>query len=71
VSAFFGAETPDGDTIEDSSDLCFYLLEEHHVALVPGTAFGAPDGIRLSYASSMEDLETALKRIEAGLTALQ
>jgi len=71
VSAFFGTETPDGDTIEDSSDLCFYLLEEHHVALVPGTAFGAPDGIRLSYASSMEDLETALKRIEAGLTALQ
>ncbi len=71
VSAFFGANTPDGDTIENSSDLCFYLLEEHHVALVPGTAFGAPDGLRLSYASSMEDLETALRRIEAGLTALQ
>ncbi len=71
VSAFFGAETPDGDTIEDSSDLCFYLLEGHHVALVPGTAFGAPDGLRLSYASSMDDLETALSRIEAGLTALQ
>jgi aspartate/methionine/tyrosine aminotransferase len=71
VSAFFGAETPDGDTIEDSSALCFYLLEEHHVALVPGTAFGAPDGLRLSYASSMEDLETALSRIEDGLTALQ
>ena len=71
VSAFFGAETPNGDTIEDSSDLCFYLLEEHHVALVPGTAFGAPDGLRLSYASSMEDLETALSRIEEGLTALR
>ena len=71
VSAFFGAETPNGDTIEDSSDLCFYLLEEHHVALVPGTAFGAPDGLRLSYASSMEDLETALARIEEGLTALR
>ena len=71
VSAFFGTETPDGELIEDSSDLCFYLLEEHHVALVPGTAFGAPNGMRLSYASSMEDLETALKRIEAGLTALQ
>jgi len=71
VSAFFGAETPHGETIEDSSDLCFYLLEDHHVALVPGTAFGAPDGVRLSYASSMEDLETALERIEAGLTALR
>ena len=71
VSAFFGAETPDGETIEDSEDLCFYLLEEHHVALVPGTAFGAPEGLRISYASSMEDLETALKRIETGLAALQ
>ena len=71
VSAFFGSETPDGDTIEDSEDLCFYLLEDHHVALVPGTAFGAPEGLRLSYASSMEDLETALSRIEAGLAALQ
>mgnify|MGYP006441680105 CR=1 FL=1 len=71
VSAFFGAETPDGKTIEDSSDLCFYLLEDHHVALVPGTAFGAPDGLRLSYASSMQDLETALDRIESGLHALQ
>lgn len=71
VSDFFGTRTPNGDVIEDSSDLCFYLLEEHHVALVPGTAFGAPDGLRLSYASSMEDLETALNRIEEGLTALR
>ncbi|PSQ54229.1 MAG: aspartate aminotransferase [Bacteroidetes bacterium QH_10_64_37] len=71
VSSFFGAEAPDGSTIEDSGDLCFYLLEEHDVALVPGPAFGAPDGLRLSYASSMEDLETALDRIEAGLAALR
>ncbi|PSQ63787.1 MAG: aspartate aminotransferase, partial [Bacteroidetes bacterium QH_10_64_19] len=42
VSRVLGAEAPDGSTIEDSSDLCFYLLEEHDVALVPGTAFGAP-----------------------------
>ena len=71
VSSFFGAEAPDGSTIEDSGDLCFYLLEEHDVALVPGPAFGAPDGLRLSYASSLEDLETALDRIEAGLAALR
>ncbi len=70
VSRVLGAEAPDGSTIEDSSDLCFYLLEEQDVALVPGTAFGAPEGLRLSYASSMEDLETALDRIEAGLSAL-
>ena len=71
VSNFFGAEAPDGSTIEDSGDLCFYLLEEHDVALVPGPAFGSPNGLRLSYASSMEDLETALGRIEAGLAALR
>jgi len=71
VSSFLGAEAPDGSIIDDSSDLCFYLLEEHNVALVPGTAFGAPNGLRLSYASSMEDLETALDRIEAGLSALR
>jgi len=71
VSSFFGAEAPDGSPIEDSGDLCFYLLEEHDVALVPGPAFGEPDGLRLSYASSMEDLETALDRIEAGLAALR
>lgn len=71
LSAYFGAETPDGESITDSSDLCFYLLEEHNVALVPGGAFGGPNGVRLSYASSMEDLNTALDRIETGLAALQ
>jgi aspartate aminotransferase/aspartate/glutamate/aspartate-prephenate aminotransferase len=71
VSSYFGAETPGGETIKDSSDLCFYLLEEHHVALVPGTAFGAADGLRISYASSMDDLKTGLDRIEAGLGALR
>jgi len=70
VSSYFGSKTPNGDTVEDSSDLCFYLLEEEHVALVPGTAFGAPNGLRISYASSMEDLETAMDRIEKGLKAL-
>ena len=71
VSDYFGTTTPDGDTIAHSSDLCFYLLETQYVALVPGTAFGAPSGMRISYASSMEDLETALDRIETGLSALR
>ena len=71
VSSYFGAETPDGEVLEDSDDLCFYLLEEHHVALVPGAAFNGPNGLRLSYASSMEDLETALDRIDAGLSSLR
>ena len=71
VADYFGRKTPDGKTIEGSEDLCFYLLEAHDVALVPGHAFGAPGGVRLSYAASMEDLETAMDRIEAGLAALR
>jgi aspartate aminotransferase/aspartate/glutamate/aspartate-prephenate aminotransferase len=70
VSSYFGTTAPSGRAIEGSEDLCFYLLEEHDVALVPGDAFGAPYGVRLSYAASMEDLRTAMKRIEAGLAAL-
>jgi aspartate aminotransferase/aspartate/glutamate/aspartate-prephenate aminotransferase len=70
VSALLGRETVSGRSIENSTDLCFYLLEEHNVALVMGEAFGAPDGLRLSYAASREDLEKALDRIEEGLAAL-
>ncbi|MFO8099200.1 MAG: pyridoxal phosphate-dependent aminotransferase [Salinibacter sp.] len=71
VSSFFGTQSPDGRAIKSSDDLCFYLLEEFHVALVAGTAFGAPEGLRLSYASSMEELMTGLDRIEEGLHALR
>ncbi|WP_020059571.1 pyridoxal phosphate-dependent aminotransferase [Bacillus sp. 123MFChir2] len=39
------------------------LLEEEKVALVPGTGFGAPNNVRLSYATSLEQLEKALERI--------
>ncbi|SHK59030.1 pyridoxal phosphate-dependent aminotransferase [Rhodothermus profundi] len=71
VSAFYGRRTPDGQTITDSESLCLYLLEQCHVALVPGQAFGDPNGLRISYAASMEDLREAMERIEAGLAALQ
>ncbi|GIV59661.1 pyridoxal phosphate-dependent aminotransferase [Rhodocaloribacter litoris] len=71
VSAYYGRTAPDGRVVAGSEDLCFYLLEAHDVALVPGHAFGAPDGVRLSYAASMDDLSTALDRIEAGLAALR
>ena len=70
VAGYYGKTAPSGRLISDSEALCFYLLEEHHVALVPGAAFGDPNGIRISYAASMADLETALARIERGLAAL-
>ena len=49
---------------KDASDWCKALLEEEHVAVVPGAAFGAPNHIRLSYATSMDQLVQAMDRIE-------
>ncbi|WP_096224997.1 pyridoxal phosphate-dependent aminotransferase [Geobacillus sp. FJAT-46040] len=45
------------------------LLEEAKVALVPGSGFGAPDYVRLSYATSLETLETAIERIRRFMEA--
>jgi aspartate/methionine/tyrosine aminotransferase len=70
-SDYYGTVAGSGRTINSSDDLCFYLLEEHLVALVPGAAFGDPNGIRISYASSMDDLRKAFDRIEVGLSQLR
>lgn len=70
IDAFFGLRTSSGTTIESAQDLCFYLLEEHDVALVPGEAFGDPSGLRISYAASEDTLNEALDRIARGLGAL-
>ena len=69
VSAIYGSKNGN-ETISDSNDLCLYLLSEAQVALVPGDAFGSPNCIRLSYASSMEDLEKAISRITAAINKL-
>ncbi|MEL6616997.1 MAG: aminotransferase class I/II-fold pyridoxal phosphate-dependent enzyme, partial [Bacteroidota bacterium] len=71
VSAYYGRRTASGALIEGSVELCTYLLEDHGVALVPGVAFGDDDGVRISYASSMEALMEAADRIETGLAALE
>lgn len=70
VHTFFGKTTPEGDKIDTSTDLSLYLLEENGVAVVPGDAFGEPNGIRLSYAASMDDLKEAINRIKDGLSSL-
>lgn len=69
-SAYFGRMTASGRKIDDAQALCLYLLEEYHVALVPGDAFGSPAGIRISYAASPDDLHEALRRIRKGLAEL-
>ena len=71
VSAYYGRTTPGGDAIDGSEALCLYLLEKQGVALVPGIAFGADYGVRISYAASMESLAKAADRISEGLGALQ
>lgn len=70
ISFYLNKQTPGGKSVESSTDLCLYLLEKHGLAAVPGDAFGEPNGIRLSYASSMIDLEEAMKRLEKGLGEL-
>jgi aspartate aminotransferase len=60
-----------GKIVKNSSDLAAYLLEEAKVALVSGDAFGADPYIRLSYATSMENIQKGLDRIEKAMSALQ
>ena len=66
VSSYFGS-TLRGKTINDANDLAMYLLSEAGVATVTGDAFGNPDCIRISYATSEDLLEKALGRIKDAL----
>ncbi|HUH51332.1 MAG TPA: pyridoxal phosphate-dependent aminotransferase [Flavobacterium sp.] len=67
VSWYFG-KTLRGKLIKDSEDLAMYLLEEAFVATVTGSAFGNPNCIRLSYATSEKELTEALSRMKRALT---
>ena len=75
VSAFYGKSwMPEGDaprTIGGSDDLAAYLLEAYEVAVIPGSGFGADDNIRLSYATSMENIQRGVARISEALQALR
>ena len=57
------------DDIRDDVELATWLLEEAGVATVPGSAFGGPGHLRLSYAASVEYLQEAVRRIQAAVTA--
>jgi aspartate aminotransferase len=70
ASSYFGKS--DGETkINNSEDLCMYILEKALVATVPGSAFGSPDYIRFSYATSDERLVEAIKRMKTVLDKLK
>jgi aspartate aminotransferase len=70
ISWYFGKS--DGTTtINNSNDLCMYILNKAFVALVPGDAFGNPDCLRFSYATSNDKLIEAVKRIKQLLENLK
>lgn len=66
VSAYFG-KTLNGKEIKNANDFAMYLLAEANVATVTGEAFGNPNCIRLSYATSEEQLTEAIARIKKAL----
>ncbi len=70
ISYFFGKS--DGEnTINSAEDLAMYLLNNAHVSVVTGDAFGAPNCIRISYAASDDHLKEALQRLKTTLAKLK
>ncbi len=67
---YYGYEF-EGARIRNSYGLAYHLLRHGHVAIIPGDAFGAPPFIRLSYATSMENIEKAMDRIADAIAMLR
>ncbi|MCP4442299.1 MAG: pyridoxal phosphate-dependent aminotransferase [Aureispira sp.] len=70
VSYFLG-KSVDGKTINNSVELCEYILETAHVAIVAGSAFGVDSCVRIAYSNSTENLKEAVRRIRAALEKLK
>lgn len=68
---YFFDKSTDGYYIKNSTDLSMYLLEKAHVATVGGDAFGEPNCLRMSYATSDENIQEAFRRIKNALEQLQ
>ncbi len=69
VSKFYGKKSQK-HIIRNSTDMGTYLLDHHHVASVPGIAFGDDNCLRISYACSMAELEKGIERLRRGLETL-
>ena len=65
-----GRRTASGALLQTDSDFCSYLLQDYEVAVVPGSVFGLAPYFRISYATSMAQLEEACARIAAACEAL-
>ncbi len=66
IASYLGKKAK-GELIQTDQDFCEFLLKHHLVACVAGSGFGAPGYMRLSYATSMSNIEKGLERIEAAL----
>ena len=69
-AGLIGKKTPDGKVIESDLDFANYLLEAENVAVVQGEAFGLSPYFRISYATSVQELEEACSRIQRAAAAL-
>ncbi|HZF99545.1 MAG TPA: pyridoxal phosphate-dependent aminotransferase, partial [Chitinophagales bacterium] len=69
VSHYFG-RSYNGTVIKNADDLCMYWLNEFHVAIVTGSAFGDSNCVRISYATSVEKLKEAMKRVKEACSKL-
>jgi aspartate aminotransferase len=70
ISAFFG-KSFGSEKINTADDFCNYLMHEAHVATVTGSAFGADQCFRISYASSEVELQEAVKRMHRAILQLK
>ncbi len=70
VSDLFGKKVGKIE-IKNDRDLTNYLLDEAHITVVPGSAFGAPEHVRLSYATSMDAIKTGLDRFAQAIDKLK
>jgi aspartate aminotransferase len=70
VSHYVGKKTPEGSILDDDVQLCDWLVEVGKVAVVPGSGFGAPGFVRLSYACSMQNIQDGVGRLAKALGSL-
>jgi aspartate aminotransferase len=70
VSAYVGKKSAEGSVLDDDVQLCDWLVEVGKVAVVPGSGFGAPGHVRLSYACSMENIRDGVGRLAKALGSL-
>ncbi len=71
VADLFGRVTPGGQPLRSSVELSTYLLESAHVAVVPGSAFGAEGYLRFSYALGIEQIKQGLAHLATAIDALR